>query len=380
MLSRRQEAWALIAAACLHAAAFGVVRSLLPASPDAERSASPATSAEVAWDIDLGHDAPVEQTASDDEPAQEKTQGTRVAVRERTRELPPADTLLAPEDESFPGEDPPALDSRAEEATEATAQRPIDLGVGADGWQRWLGPPHEQVAKPTEPRQVRSNRFQVFRAPPVSTTGGVQEGLEKRDRELGLGPSGRVLSALHAAAHETIAPSLGTARFEVTVLNTGAIEVKLGGASGEPAGWQKVAARIAEKLRAAPPRIGPPRAGARLIVELVAEETMPNGTKISSLKGPHLEAMPLRLHSTEDAKKQAELDNPTATTGADTTPQPPIKLDLPGVYVAGKGKVCSYRLGVSPLGPVLQGGCDPSQIGAKPLRMVRARVLEETLF
>jgi hypothetical protein len=377
MLSRRQEAWALFAAACLHAAAFGIVRSALPARPDASSLPSSVTPADVAWDIDIGSQAQVAETANDQEPARDDTQRMRIAVREQTRAPSEPDTLLTPEDPAVPAEDAPSEDSPA---AETTPERPIDLGVGADGWQRWMGPPNEKVAAQSQPPKVRSNRFQVFRAPPLSTTGGVQEGLEKRDRELGLGPSGRVLSALHAAAHETIAPTLGTARFEVTVLNTGAIEVKLGATSGEPAGWQKVAARIAEKLRAAPPRIGPPRAGARLILELVAEETMPNGTKIASLKGPHIEAAPFRLHSTEDAKKQAELDNPTASSEADTTPQAPIKLDLPGVYVAGKGKVCSYRLGVSPLGPVFQGGCDPSQIGAKPLRMVRARVLEETLF
>lgn len=266
-------------------------------------------------------------------------------------------------------------------AGEEVASRRIDLGIGDDGWQRWVGAPNETQARVREPAAgARSNRFQLFRAPPASTTGGVQEGLEQRDRELGLGPSGRVLSALHHTAHETIAPAAGKATFEVTVLRTGAVQVTLGSASAQTDEWKQVAARIAERLRAAPPRIPPPRAGARFVVELVAEETMPNGTKISSLKGPHLDAVPPKLSVTEDEKRQLELDNPTAKNHAHDTPLPPIQLDLPGVYVAERGKVCSYRLGMSVFGPVFQGGCDPSHIGAKPQRMVHARVLEQTLF
>lgn len=201
-----------------------------------------------------------------------------------------------------------------------------------------------------------------------------------RDRDLGLGPSGRVLSALHHTAHETIAPAAGKATFEVTVLGTGAVQVTLGSVSNQPDAWKQVASRIAERLRAAPPRIPKARKGARFVVELVAEETMPNGTKISSLKGLHLDAVPPKLTVTEDAQRQLELDNPTAANDADKSSLPPIHLELPGVYLAERGKVCSYRLGLSVFGPVFQGGCDPTHIGAKPQRMVHARVLEESLF
>jgi hypothetical protein len=168
------------------------------------------------------------------------------------------------------------------------------------------------------------------------------------------------------------------ARFEVKVLRSGTVEVALANASGDVEAWRGVGAHMADRLRAAPPRIAPPRNGVKLLVELVAEETMPNGVRIRSLEKLHVEAIAPRLHSTEESVQNLDKDNPTATDPKGSLP--PIKLDLPGVYLAEKGKVCSYRLGVSALGPIFQGGCDPSNLGAKPQRMVRTRVLEEQPF
>jgi hypothetical protein len=358
----------------LHAIAIGALRLTL-SRVSAPSNANVRPTADLAWDVEL--------LATPASPTPSRVAAPSSVVTQRParagtlpRSAAPVEELARTEAASSPLE---AVEEPPAPAGEAVTSRRIDLGIGSDGWQRWLGAPQENAAA-REPAGARANRFQLFRAPPASTTGGVQEGLERRDRELGLGPSGRVLSALHHTAHETIAPAAGKATFEVTVLGTGAVQVTLGSASGQPDAWKRVASRIAERLRAAPPRIPPRRQGARLVVELVAEETMPNGTKISSLKGPHLDAVPPKLTVTEDEQRKLELDNPTATNDAGESPLPPIKLDLPGVYLAERGKVCSYRLGLSVFGPVFQGGCDPSHIGAKPQRMVHARVLEESLF
>jgi hypothetical protein len=212
----------------------------------------------------------------------------------------------------------------------------------------------------------------------VSTTGGLQEGLEERDRELGLGPQGRVMSAFHAAAHQPVAPQLGKVRFDVKVLRTGAVEVTVGSASGDVEGWEKVAAHVADDLRASLPRIAPPREGVRLVIELIAEETMPNGTKVTSLHGPRIEVSPPKLESAEKKADKLRKDNPT--TKGETSPLPAVDLELPGIYIAERGKVCGYRFGVGVFGPVFQGGCDLSHVGAKPQRMVRTRVVEQSMF
>ena len=202
----------------------------------------------------------------------------------------------------------------------------------------------------------------------------MQEGLEARDRELGLGPSGPVIGALYRAAHSDLAPQLGTALFQVTVLDSGSVEVSVTQASDRTEQWAQVAARAAEALRKSPPRIPRPRKGVTVVVEVTAEAVLPNGVKRKDLKGPHIETQGPRLESVEDAQAELKRLNPTAgDTGAPVTGAPLI-VELPGVYLAQTGKVCSYRLGLSALGPTLSGGCDPSNIGAKAQRMVRTQV------
>jgi hypothetical protein len=50
------------------------------------------------------------------------------------------------------------------------------------------------------------------------------------------------------------------------------------------------------------------------------------------------------------------------------------------VYVAQNGKVCSYRFGLSLIGPLVQGGCELTNLGTKPQRVVHARVTRQQLF
>jgi hypothetical protein len=378
----RHEVWSVAAAVGLHVAVLGALRMTLGDLVPPARSV-PARPPELSFDIDIGGDSDA---------------AMRSVSREGTEAVPSrvARIEVRPEEGASYGVEPnaapaePAEGARAEldvRPENGEAKKPIDLGIGPDAWQRWV-----RLRTPEEPRTERrasqANRFQLFRAPPASTTGGLQEGLEEQDRKLGLGPEGRVISAFHNAAHSWDAPHLGTARFDVTVHRTGAVEVTLGSASGEVEMWRKVAAHAAKDLRAAPPRIAPPRDGLRLVVELVAEETMPNGTRKKSATPPRLELAPPKLENAERAKERLAEDNPTMKDPSND--YAPIKRDLPGLYVAESGSVCSYRIGGGvvghgprlplTLGPIVQGGCEPSNIGVKPQRMVRARVLEQSMF
>jgi hypothetical protein len=257
---------------------------------------------------------------------------------------------------------------------------PIDLGIGADAWQRWLPRSAESVAVSERAETPKSGRYQPFRAPPVSTTGGVQEGLEARTRALGLGPSGRVISAFHQAARAADAPQIGKASFQVTVTQAGAVEIALASSTAPIAGWQAVAAKAAAEIRRALPRIPRGRAGVRLVVDLVAEEVMPSGLRTKELHGPRLEVAPPRFRSSESQKAELEARNPTAGTDSVPLSETKANVEIPGIYVAGRGKVCGYRLGVTPLGPLLQGGCDFANAGSKPQRIVRATTHDEVLF
>jgi hypothetical protein len=379
MLTRRKEALAFAAAVGLHALALLVLRATLGRAPAVPAKAPAISPFDVVWvegmlDEPPPAPSPVRAPAADARSARQERNNPKHDSPPHAED-PTADE--APSNHEAPSNYEAPSDHEGPSLHEAA--EPIDLGLGPDGWQRWVTAPNAGAPERSAPKGRRSNRFQVFRAPPVSTTGGLQEGLEEHDRALGIGPQGRVLSALHQAAHQRVAPYAGVARFDVTIRRTGVVEVTLGDASGGVEAWRKVAEHIAKELSASPPRIAPPREGVRLVVELVAEETMPNGTKVTSLRGPHLDVSPPKLQSTDRSIEDVSNDNPVSKD-ANPNVLPPIKLDLPGVYLAERGKVCSYRLGLSMLGPVFQGGCDPTHIGAKPQRMVRARVLEQTMF
>lgn len=324
------------------------------------------------------------------EPASEAPAEPRLAAappRVRTRPPDTATSSAAGEPELH-GADGSAAEA-SDVATKAQAAEPddavpdlpdrvIDLGLGPSSWRKWalLG----QGEPPAPPKRKKRSSAPPFRAPPASTTGGLLEGLEAQDRKLGLGPSGPVIGALYRAAHAPVAPQTGVARFVVTVLKSGSVEVSLVGASGDAAAWSSVGALAAEAIRQAPPRIPDPRAGTRVVIAITAEEAFPNGTKRADLSAPHIEAVAPALRSSSDAQDKLKELNPVAgDTGAPVTGQSAI-VEIPGVFLAGRGKVCSYRLGITPLGPMLAGGCDLANAGSKAQRMVRTQVEEQAMF
>lgn len=384
---RERESLSLLAALLVHAAAVVGVRHWVtlhpPAPPPRITVKDPLQLIGVMEEVDVDAEPappstePVPSTPGESAPGTgHLPRGAAPAHARLTR--PDVSTPHSAAEEEAPPPEAVALNEPAPSASAAPSghEGPIDLGLGPDGWQRWVGVlPNEPSAPRAEPRGRP-----VVRAPPASSTGGLQEGLEASDRKLGMGPSGRVATALFQAAHAADAPETGTALFNVTVLRTGAVEVTLGETSDRR--WQAVATHAAEALRKVPPRIPPPREGYRLTLRITAEETMPNGVKRTQLHGARLEADPPRFHDQRAAEREVELKNPTLGVGPDQQDfrGAPIVMDLPGIYVTGVGRVCSYRVGISPVGLLLQGGCDPSNAGAKLQRMVRTEVREQSAF
>lgn len=249
----------------------------------------------------------------------------------------------------------------------------IQLGIGEGDWSRWVDP----TATPSRERTERAEH----RSAPVSSTGGLAEALEARDQALGLGPAGAVLTAVHEAGYSDIAPALGTAIFSITVLRSGAIDVQLTGASSQNGAWAKVGESIAAAIRRKPPRIAPTRIGVRLGIEVVAEERWPNGQATRSDSGPKIAAQGPKFEATETAKQALLERNPAAVPEPDAPPgKPPLQAnyEAPGVFVQGRGKVCSYKIGISPI--PISGGCDPANIGQPARRVVSTRVISQTML
>lgn len=379
---RSRELGAWLGALLLHLVVLGLVRD--PVGSGEERPAPPALTSSTSsdeLDIDLGDGTPLAQGAPADDSAAQQADPNRTVLAQRGKAAR-APKLL----EALPTRevgDPEAEPETIAEPSDATAPRPtqpIDLGIGPDAWATWARAqpsPTETTDEPSAP----SKRRPLVRAPTPSKTGGVQEGLEASDHERGLGPSGRVITALYQATHSDVAPQLGVAHFSVTVLRSGEVQVSLNSANKESEKWRAVAERAALALRKAPPRIPSSRAGVRLTLDVTAEETFPNGVKPTELHGPRLEADSLEFKSSEEAQAELEAQNPVTATSRHppSTQLPPIK-KVPGVYVSGRGKVCSYRLGLSLAGPMLQGGCDPSNAGTKAQRMVRVAVQDQSFF
>jgi hypothetical protein len=337
-----------------------------------------------------------ETAARDDAPMPQATPTQGVSSRPIARTSQDVVDVPAEPFAELDGERP-EQEETAESAPRIDPQShaPIDLGIGENGWQRWVTGPNAAFAVPSDD-VGRSARRPLVRAPIASKSGGLQEGLEARTRALGLGPSGRVVSALRGAAHRRDAPELGKARFQITVTRDGAVEVTVASATEPKDAWEAVARHAAADLRRKPPRIPSDRAGARLVIELVADERFPNGTGSKSLRAPHLEAAAPRLRSVEEGRKEIEELNPTAANDSVPLQEQIANTEVPGVFVAGQNKVCKYRAGVTPLGTLqapsgnserdpgaefrIQGACDPSNLDAKAARVVRVAVVEERMF
>lgn len=385
-----REGVALFGAACLHLVVLALVAYV--AAPLVKTSVTPKRLIDDALDVDLvpaGSDESTLRARRDEigggEEAKlallsaEQTAGVpearRVLAGRRAEPAPAAALEMSDVSAALP---PTASGPAPAEAATAdsTPARPLDLGLGESGWQRWLSTDRTGVAPPP----ATPHGAPLVKARPASSTGGLQEGLAEAELKRSAGPGGRVVNALEDAAHGDGATAFGVARFAVTVLRTGGVEVRLESASTGEAEWKRVAERAAANLRANAPTIRPPSDGARFVVDLSAEMLLVDGRHAASLHGPRVEAKLPRVHTWSAGKADMLRNNPTAASGLSRTDQAPAIVELPGVYVAQKGKVCSYRIGLSILGPLAQGGCELSNLGTKPQRVVHAHVTGQELF
>ncbi len=273
------------------------------------------------------------------------------------------------------------LDSAAPRAAQRRrASATVNLGLGPAGWTRWM-PAAIASSAPANQASAGTEKPRGY-----STAGGLREALEAHDQELGLGPGGTVLTAARTAAHSEVAPQLGRASFVAVVLRDGAVSVSIESCNSDASGWKQVADVMRKELMRKPPTIDAGRTGIRITLEVSAEEHWPNGATTKS-EAPHIALDLPRIRATDEALEDLKKKNPTAV--ADPTPDPalpPLKInvDLPGVWLKGKGKGCTYAAGITPsssfpfVGLTVVPGCDPSNIGAKPIRVVATRILRQS--
>jgi hypothetical protein len=349
-----------VLALALHGLVMGLVQAKRDAAPALERSAREEPM-EVELAIEQGPHEPTPPALPEEESVRAPMSAMRAAASAERAKL---EVNPAPG-----GETPKPVEPKAP----ASSERHIDLGIGEGDWSRWVRPADVIEAPPAKPEGPSGA--------PVSRTGGLAEALEAHDREVGIGPAGAVLSAARDAAHSDVAPQLGRATFAITLASTGFVEVELTGADASTDAWRAVGAAMQASLARKPPAIPASRKRVQWKLEIVAEEHWPNGAKVRDEK-TGVVVVPPKFQAVDEAKEDLARRNPLAVdpVPAPGIDRPALRLQAspPGVFVEHHGKVCNYAFGVTPFGLGLLGGCDPSNIGAKPVRVVATRILSET--
>jgi len=160
---------------------------------------------------------------------------------------------------------------------------------------------------------------------------------QARDRELGLGPEGPVLHALGDATMASFAPVKGRAVFRAVTDGTGMIVgIEVLSCDGGRDGWVNAAELAREALKGKKLRLPSAATHAEMRIEIVSEMKMPSG------HDPGVDVSVLGLPITKG-------DGPQSTQ---VRILDPLSLSF------------------------LAGTADPSDIGAKPRRVVHTRILE----
>ncbi len=170
--------------------------------------------------------------------------------------------------------------------------------------------------------------------------GSMRASQRQRDVALGLGPDGPVLRALRDSTYTSIAPNRGKAIFLAVVDASGSIvDVKLVSTNGDDRAWRDALERAKKALAGQKLALRGAK-GAEVKIEVSSDIRLPSGNKPGDFPiQPKLESSHIGLH--EGAPSAGTADTVQAWTLA---------------------------------------GFDLSDIGAKPRRIVHARVLEARFF
>ncbi len=277
------------------------------------------------------------------EPASKDVEHVERSVRPRPRasrtpsENGEGTPSTAPEGADEPSPVPAPVSTSESRGPPSSARAPIDLGIGGY-WKSiaMTAPSASAVAAETSAAAVPSTA-------PSSPNRILRDVLDARDHAMGLGPSGPIVAAAHEAASLPDAPEVGSATIEVIADATGlvtAANVLSSSGGADPAGWNKVAGELVRLL--ASKRLHLPRGarGHRAQLRIVAERVLPSGSQ----KEQHAGAVP------DDVP------------GAD-----------PVCEGEGTQRKCTAGMPIGFTGTL----GDVANIGAKMVRVVRARILGE---
>ena len=330
---------ALVAAVVLHVAIAGLV-VLVPVQP--RRVAAPASSndsrpgapdAEIAIEVAQDPVADSRENEASKSPAGSSRRDLALtpAAKAPSAATPRPTAAVSPPSESEPAAVGPAIMTSREAAP--------DVGLALGGQNTFVtsaargeaanGPPAATTSPGAGPPSAAESKRRADAM--LRGTG------QARDRELGLGPEGPVLHALGDATMGSFAPVKGRAVFRAIADGTGMIVgIEVLSCDGGRDGWVNAAEIAREALKGKKLRLPSTATQAEMRIEIVSEMKMPSG------HDPGVDVSVLGLPITKG-------DGPQSTQ---VRILDPLSLSF------------------------LAGTADPSDIGAKPRRVVRTRILD----
>jgi hypothetical protein len=302
--------------------------------------------------IDL--DVPAEPEPVAERETAEDSPSPSPLARASTRPLEPerATPTPAPRAEERPGPPQPSESGSSgggEPASPIQLTKPQVADIGLGGTNRFL--PKSQAAV-----ENAESRRAVDRA--------VRDPARERERELGLGPEGPVLTALAESTARSIAPVKGRAVFVATTNAGGEVAtIELTESEGGRAGWADAAQLALAALKGKKLRLPSTVSRAVMRIEITSAWKLPSGqdpgTDIT------LFHIPIAKGEGKDSPKMTILD-----------PVPKFHVDY--IEIGGPGGVKIPIVSVQI--DLFNTNADPSNIGARPRRIVHAHPLDTQLM
>ena len=257
---------------------------------------------------------------------------------------------------------PSALEVASESASGAQprSQGPslnlAQLGLGAEG-QGLFEKPGAGDGLPG-PRRDRSERHAERRLEL-----SLQQQALDRDREVGLGPEGPLLAALRRETQASTVVVNGRALLRATLNREGLLELTLLQATEDAAAWTEVAQRVRQTLRKWPVHLADQARALQLDVEVVSINQLPSGADPGL--GVDVLGIPLKKGKGPKSARISILE-PHLSLEHESMPMPDgDTVELPRLNIGFN---------------VFGLAADPSDIGAKARRVVRARVTRARLL
>jgi hypothetical protein len=176
-----------------------------------------------------------------------------------------------------PSSAPEAPESPAASATawSFSPTGPMDLGIGTY-WRSVAMATSAPRPTPSVDESARNGDF----------ARRLSDDMRAQDVATGHSIAGPLVSAAHEAASPRIAPDVGSATIEIEADASGeVVGAHVVDASGDPAGWEDVAAEIRRSMAHKRLRVPAGARGVRAHVRIVAERSLPSGERTSVRPG-----------------------------------------------------------------------------------------------